>query len=244
MVKIPHREIVKTLGLFLIVCVGIAIAQIRTPAFESPSLPDRLPAPQVHALPPQLARWQDPAQTGDYFDRVQALDFGYLVWSNFPIKVYVEPPTDKNRASAWVKQVVESVQEWGPYLPLQIVDRGEVADIQIVPQVPPLRQGQLRSRSGETHYELYVSHQGKAAVLAHRCLISLNPSQAGKYLPAVARHEFGHALGIWGHSPNDSDVMYFSQVRHPPPISAKDINTLKRIYEQPTQLGWALPSSQ
>jgi predicted Zn-dependent protease len=32
--------------------------------------------------------------------------------------------------------------------------------------------------------------------------------------------------------------MYFSQVREPPPISARDINTLKRIYQQPTRLGW------
>jgi predicted Zn-dependent protease len=62
--------------------------------------------------------------------------------------------------------------------------------------------------------------------------------QKGKYLPAAARHEFGHALGIWGHSLEETDVMYYSQVGEPPSISARDINTLKRIYQQPTRLGW------
>jgi predicted Zn-dependent protease len=33
-------------------------------------------------------------------------------------------------------------------------------------------------------------------------------------------------------------VPYFSQVRNPPPISPRDVNTLKRIYQQPTSLGW------
>ena len=35
-----------------------------------------------------------------------------------------------------------------------------------------------------------------------------------------------------------SDALYFSQVPNPPSISARDINTLKRIYQQPTLLGW------
>ncbi|MDY6806095.1 MAG: peptidase, partial [Cyanobacteriota bacterium] len=42
----------------------------------------------------------------------------------------------------------------------------------------------------------------------------------------------------WGHSEEERDVMYYSQVGSPPPISARDINTLKRIYQQPTRLGW------
>ena len=36
----------------------------------------------------------------------------------------------------------------------------------------------------------------------------------------------------------ETDVLYFSQVRNPPAISARDVNTLKRVYEQPTRLGW------
>ncbi|MFN4955672.1 MAG: peptidase, partial [Aphanizomenon sp.] len=35
-------------------------------------------------------------------------------------------------------------------------------------------------------------------------------------------------------------TMYFSQVRNPPFISVRDVNTLKRVYEQPTGLGWSV----
>ena len=58
----------------------------------------------------------------------------------------------------------------------------------------------------------------------------------------TARHELGHALGIWGHSNNSNDALYVQQIHGNPGISAADINTLKKIYQQPTQLGWQLPS--
>ena len=81
---------------------------------------------------------------------------------------------------------------------------------------------------------------GRKTVLSHRFAVYLNPNQVGKYVPATARHELGHALGIWGHSLLETDVLYFSQVRNPPAISARDVNTLKRVYEQPTRLGWGV----
>lgn len=50
-------------------------------------------------------------------------------------------------------------------------------------------------------------------------------------LPATSAHEFGHALGIGGHSPNPGDVMYVS---HAPNVdallSANDVNTIKTLY--------------
>jgi predicted Zn-dependent protease len=43
---------------------------------------------------------------------------------------------------------------------------------------------------------------------------------------------------MWGHSQLQADALYFSQVRHPPLISVRDVNTLKKVYEQSTSLGW------
>ncbi len=74
--------------------------------------------------------------------------------------------------------------------------------------------------------------------MSHYCTIFLNPHQTSKYIQAAARHELGHALGIWGHSPVASDALYFSQVSDLVTISGRDINTLKRVYQQPTRLGW------
>ncbi len=202
-----------------------------------------LPAAQIHVLPPTLARWKDTTNSGDYFSQIKPTPVGYLVWSQFPIKVYVE------NQDKWTNSVIEAAQEWAVYLPLEIVEQSDNADIKIVRNLPALKPSfnrstgefQLpRARSAETQYEFYISHLDKNAVLCHRVTIQLSPTQAGNYIKAAARHEIGHALGIWGHSPLETDALYFSQVRNPPPISQRDINTLKRVYEQPTRLGWKL----
>ena len=200
--------------------------------------PQNLPSLKVYPLPETLAQWQDPSGSGDYFDQIEVQDVGYLIWSQFPIKVYVESSdNDESRSRQWVKTVVDAIWEWNIYLPLQVVDSPEVADIKIFNKRPPLRAGNLRARSAEARYQLSEDENG---ILSHNFVIWLSPMQVGKYLPAAARHEFGHALGIWGHSPQSSDALYFSQVRNPPPISPRDVNTLKLIYQQPTSLGWSV----
>ncbi len=226
-----------------------------------------LPSAQVHPMPPTLAQWHDPQQSGDYFDQVQAVVVNYLVWSTFPVTVYVEPPTaaeqanpfTTKRAKTWVAAVEKAVQEWEVYLPLKRVDHAEDANIQIARSplalrvdrtYPDHKQRQrpiLRARSAETRFELYakkpaVESSNQSSTLSHRVTVYIRPDQAADYLQAAARHELGHALGIWGHSPQQTDALYFSQVRNPAKISARDLNTLKRVYQQPTRLGWMLAS--
>ncbi|MBV8885235.1 MAG: hypothetical protein JO235_14740, partial [Chroococcidiopsidaceae cyanobacterium CP_BM_RX_35] len=214
---------------------------------SAPLTPATLPIPQPHPLPPELAQWQDNTNSGDYFAQVQPTAVGYLIWSQFPVRVYIESAVQDSddQAQRWVRAVLSAVQEWSVYLPLVLVEQPAVADIVILQWRSPLRlspRGELqRVRTAETSYELYTSKmKDTPAVLSHRCTIKLSPRQIVPYLQASARHELGHALGIWGHSQVATDVMYFSQVRNPPPISTRDINTLKRIYEQPTRLGWSL----
>jgi predicted Zn-dependent protease len=216
-----------------------------------PSDANSLPAPQVHPLPATLAQKGDRSQ-GDYFDQIQKTQAEYLVWSRFPITVYVEPVTDgENRAEAWVKAVLAAIQEWNAFLPLRVVTEPDQADIRVLRSSLPLRVDSSqksravplpRIRSAETRYELYTKQiPNSQAILAHRCVVVVRPNQAIEYVLASARHELGHALGIWGHSPLQTDALYFSQVRNPPLISPRDVNTLRRVYEQPTRSGWAIP---
>jgi predicted Zn-dependent protease len=239
---------------------GSAIAQEhRASLFATTQFPSSsLPSPQVHSLPTTLAHWQDTTGAGDYFSEIKLTPVGYLVWSQFPVKIYVERPKDAAASSAsvqrfqqWVEAVLLAVREWSVYLPLEIVTQSEGADILFVRDRPPLRAslnretGKFeipRARSAETRYEFYLrpSTNTSQEILLQRFTIHLSPHQSSNYTLATARHELGHALGIWGHSPSETDTMYFSQVRNPPQISVRDINTLKRIYQQPTRLGWPL----
>ncbi|MEA5550764.1 peptidase [Anabaena cylindrica UHCC 0172] len=193
---------------------------------------------KVHPLPPNLENWQDQTNSSDYFDQITPTKIGYLIWSRFPVQVKIDTPTgiSEKQAQVWVNSVLQAVQEWSVYLPLQVVKQAE-SDITIIRKAPPLQlspQKIPRARSALTTYQLYTTNN----VLSHRFTILLSPSQTGEYVQAAARHELGHALGIWGHSPLQTDALYFSQVRQPPSISIRDINTLKRVYEQPTSLGW------
>ncbi len=247
--KIPKnlvlRRLITALSLFIGTGLLVVFTNLPSPAFltKSPqyelkqiiSLP--LP-PSPHPLPPTLAQWQDSTNSGDYFAQITPTKVGYLVWSQFPVRVYVEPPkaVSEQQAQAWVNSVLQAVQEWNVYLPLQVVEQPDVADITIIRKAPPLQGKPPRARSAETRYELYTSNH----ILFHRFTILLSPSQTGEYVQAAIRHELGHALGIWGHSPLQTDALYFSQVRNPALISVRDVNTLKRVYEQPTSLGWSV----
>lgn len=270
----------ETVWVELLACTAFLLLLLQSPSLPIASAQDtiaapppqeHLPEPKAHPLPASLAQWQDVQQRGDYFATIEPTPVGYLVWSAFPIQVFVEPvPADASvseadRSQAWVEAVTEAIQEWSIYLPLKLVDTSDRADIAIWRSAPPLQwvdrsspeaanapdsnasssNALPRIRSAETQYHLFVDRPVNApATLAQRFTIQLTPNQTPDYIKATARHEIGHALGIWGHSPIESDALYFSQVRHSPPISDRDINTLKRIYQQPTRVGWQLVSDR
>ncbi len=236
------RRWFKFIGLSLATLVGIIVTSAS--AIHAISPVDQtlaslaLPPAQVHPLPPMFLDWQSSEQQGDYFDQVKPTRVGYLIWSHFPIQIYVAAATAMvpNAEQIWRPAVIKAIQDWQEYFPLTVTEQPDLADITIE-QVKPNQKSQGRIRSGETRYQLYIDADQK---LSHRFTIKLRPNQTAKYITAGVRHELGHALGIWGHSLEATDALYFSQVRTPPPISRRDLNTLKRVYQQPTRLGWTV----
>ena len=238
---------------------SLGLSLVSTGMLAQPtSQPPPLPVAAIHSMPPTLTQWKggsNLSNSDNYFDQIQSTDIGYLVWSQFPIQVYRQPvpgkealPFDRQQAEQWWNAVNQAVEEWSMYLPCRVTEKPEQADILLWRSPPPMRlgsNGQLpRFRTAETHYEVYLRHlPNQSPTLTHRMTIRIRPNQSPVYLLATARHELGHALGIWGHSLLETDALFFSQVRHPPAISQRDINTLIRIYQQPTRLGWSVPLS-
>ncbi|MDJ0723628.1 MAG: hypothetical protein QNJ38_00785 [Prochloraceae cyanobacterium] len=212
------------------------------------------PEQQAHSLPLSLLGWQDLENSGDYFDRIQPTPLGYLVWSNFPVKIYCDRPENKDRqfnasqkrSQQWLKAVEKAIAEWNEVIPLEVVLEPEIADI-MVDRISPAIKGKINSetglfdlppvRSATTSYKFYLS-QDKPPILSHRMTVQISPTLGYDAILGAARHELGHALGIWGHSEAETDIMYRSQTRNLASISPRDINTLKKVYQQPTQLGW------
>ncbi|BAW97417.1 hypothetical protein NIES970_23690 [[Synechococcus] sp. NIES-970] len=218
----------------------------------SPEVISQLPQLHYHPLPETLATL--PVSTDqDYFSEVTTTPMGHLIWTNFPIKVYLPDldtsvsPAAQTRQQQWQQAVTEAIAQWQPYLPLVITSELETADIVIRRQAPPVQKqvdpktGASRyflGRNAETRYEFYVDAD---QILRHRMTIFLNDHQGAIATENTARHELGHALGIWGHSPNSEDALFASQLGAASRITTTDINTLRKIYQQPTRLGWPMP---
>lgn len=215
-----------------------------------------LPPLQTHPLPTTLEQWQ-PNEQDDYFSSLVSLPIGALVWTEFPIKIYLDKPEnlEPNTASnlqfqKWASAVETAIQEWNNYLSLETVAQPETANILIKREFPPLNASFNletkkieipRARTAQTSYKVKIT-ETQPFTLIHQMTIQISPRLSETSLLSAARHELGHALGIWGHSPVETDTMYFSQVRDAPGISIRDINTLKKVYQQPTRLGWSIPN--
>lgn len=168
--------------------------------------------------------------SGDYFAQVQKFaENACARWTRFPIRVHLP----LNSPDSWHKQVEEAVRTWSAHIPVIVAPVGESADIEVawINHLPP-------RQLGITNLEIF---NGRPRVTVYL----LRPAY---YLPGVpeatvhfiALHEIGHALGIWGHSSVAGDIMQPQERSQPGKpsvrtkysgISARDLNTLRRVYQ-------------
>ena len=199
---------------------------------------------------PILPDWQAPEAIEDYREQIQKAPFGYLRWQQFPVRVAIEPVIESPGSAAaerdqrWVAAVRGAIADWQPYVPLVEVTIGSVTigatsedgwDIYVSRSRPPLQRSKdgtiLPARLADTRYEILSPSSGIGDSVKFRFRIRMGNQQGEAGLRATARHELGHALGLWGHSTNPQDVMYPAQMGDYPPISDRDLKTLQWLYQ-------------
>lgn len=146
-----------------------------------------------------------------------------LYWERFPVTVYFV--RDENYSEQYRQLALQGFNQWveATNKVVQYVEVQRREDAQIVVMFKP------DTTNGLTTFEYYPRSGVLRSATMEVGTRSKNPTD----IRSVAAHEFGHALGIYGHSTNPSDMMYPTFVSNVPlQITQNDLNTLKTAYCQ------------
>jgi tetratricopeptide (TPR) repeat protein len=178
-----------------------------------------------------ISAWCSASVGNDYFSRITMASDGRIIrFSQMPISVYIAvPPVSEKLQDTYVGDVEYALDQWEGcsegQLQFKQVD-SEDADIRIYwadeplsGEADPLGEASLvRFDSGEFYVKVSILLQGK---------LSLRLSSTRRELKAVLLHELGHAIGLWGHSRDGSDIMYRKSTAIQP--TRRDKNTLLKL---------------
>ncbi len=166
----------------------------------------------------------------NYFDRVAMVSDGRLTrFTELPITVYVEGLTVQGKNYA--ADLRYAMKEWetssGGLVKFRLTNLPNDANVLVSwvraleaeDEEHPLGVSELhRTGQDEFNVEMRISLQDKKTrkPLTH------------EQMKTVFLHEFGHAIGLWGHSKNKADIMYYAADAILP--TSRDTNTLKMMY--------------
>ncbi|MBC8233878.1 tetratricopeptide repeat protein [bacterium] len=176
------------------------------------------------------------AAADDYFSRITTASNGRLTrFGHSPITLYVGSiPLSEELKSGYRDALEESLSLWEEVAEGKVkfkrVDSPNDADIKlkwIYKLMHSNRSRQIgeanlvRMEAGKFHVEVVIFLRDFTTMKLLDC----------DTLKAAILHELGHALGLWGHSPNPGDVMFYSAAATKP--IERDVATLRKVYATP-----------
>lgn len=183
-----------------------------------------------------------PINGDDYLDYVT--EGGKMVrWSlkKMPLKVYIEtsPIGIRNFQPAYASKVMKALNVWSNVLDHQIsfapTTNKDQADLRVSWVNSIDTKG--HSDDGGTAYTAGLTvpniNQNQLQYMDIKLAtfdIEAHPQDADT-IYAVAVHEFGHSLGLLGHSPDPADIM-FARNEHVVLPTKRDSNTIRLLYSQ------------
>jgi hypothetical protein len=221
--------------------LGLAVtAWANLPSLRASDLPPACPRSTAVQDRPELARLlqpslQSPGERVDYRGQIQTTLAGSPRLSHWC--VWIEPGSRERR---WQPAIEAALTRWQEVLPIERVPDPDQAQVLVVHRRPPLvhREGRQRASHGRTTLtSRYVNRAGRWR-LEPSLVVMVDSTQRQEGIQATALHELGHAFGLWGHSPDQGDVMAATPGARPLlHLSPRDLATLNWLYRQPTTYG-------
>ena len=192
----------------------------------------------------------------DYFEQVTLFSGGRITrFTQMPIRVHISPTL---KALPYLNEIRYAMHTWetatGGKIRFQETETLEQADIRVT-ETYSGRLSFLDTRLGSAN--LARLEQGKYTVSGTDAQAQSNNADQSsnttvdftvevifvlegdgttgelsqEEMRTVCLHEFGHAIGLWGHSPNTDDVCHATATAQHP--TTRDINTLLKLYNTP-----------
>jgi tetratricopeptide (TPR) repeat protein len=170
------------------------------------------------------------AQSDSYFDRIAVVSDGRITrYTDMPISVYAENPDPYaiNCLDALNYALKEWEEQSAGIVKFQLLKEPEGADILISWRTKlegsykehPLGIAELHRTENDKYYVQLI--------ICLRDPITAKPLSTEQF-QSVLLHEIGHAIGLWGHSKDKNDIMFYATNSQKPTIN--DIMTLKLVY--------------
>ena len=184
------------------------------------------------------------AQISDYFDHVTLFSDGRITrFTQMPIRVHISPTL---RPLPYLTAIRYAMNTWesatGGKIRFQETETPEQADIRVNPTYSG-RLAFLDTRLGSAKLTRLSQNTSTTAQRSNTAidftvevvLVLEGDGTIGELskeeMRTVCLHEFGHAIGLWGHSPDTEDACHATATAQHP--TSRDINTLLKVYDTP-----------